>query len=175
MKTEEELAGVIAHEAAHVVKRHHIKNLRKSMVVAKWMGGAATVFSVVEELLHANAVNNDPAYAAKNRDKGAPKLMSSLLGNIGESYARGLDRDAEYEADRMGVVYLARAGFDPLSYISALQKMEGLGSNNLAAQQFYKTHPSTNTRLETLEKVIGRSFDALPLERMQSNTPLGAF
>lgn len=174
LENEEELAGIIAHEAVHIVKQHHMENLEKSMKTAKWTGGLATAIGFVEDLAHKSAMKNDPRYAAKNFGKENPKLLSNLIGNFAEGYTRGLDRDAELEADRMGVVYMARAGFDPFAYISALQKLEGLDNHNLAAQQLFKTHPAANSRIEALEHAIGNRFDGLPMQRMQSGNKLVA-
>ena len=88
LRDEAELAGVLGHEIAHVVRKHHLKLLQKSQAI-----------SVGSDLL--------------KKQIGDEKVAKTLIGSGAEILARGLDKDAEFEADRMGVVLAARAGYEP--------------------------------------------------------------
>jgi predicted Zn-dependent protease len=82
MTSEAELAGVLGHEIAHVLKRHHLEAIR-----------AKAQRELAVNLVSAMADNNS-------------QIMNALIGSGMELYSRGLDREDEYEADLMGVVLL---------------------------------------------------------------------
>jgi predicted Zn-dependent protease len=67
--------------------------------------------------------------------------------------AKPLDRGLEYEADRMGVIIAARAGYDPYGFISVLQMMESLAKDSPFFALLTKTHPSPSDRIVELEKI----------------------
>ena len=96
MNSEAELAGVLAHEISHVLRKHHLQALKK---------GAQT------ELL--SDLANDAL-----RNNGSDPRLAKLVSAGTEVYARGLDKDDEFEADRMGVVIAARGGYDPVRLAS---------------------------------------------------------
>lgn len=131
LNDETELAGVLAHEIAHVLKRHHIELMRKQALIAE--GGKAAEQAAGDE----NAV------------------IKNLVGNGAEIFARRLDQSAEMEADRMAVVLAARAGYDPYGLASALQKLEAVRSDDDRIKLLFKTHPSPTQRLGALDKAMG--------------------
>ena len=92
LNNEAELAGVIAHEIGHVIKRHYIVALRKK----DESGALGKLASVTVEVVGIKGTAITP--------------MFNLAQNM---YSSGLDKTDEYEADRLGVVYAARAGYDP--------------------------------------------------------------
>jgi len=69
-----------------------------------------------------------------------------------------LDRDAEFRADEIAQVYLARSGMNPLAMYAALQKMSAMGSASGGLAQLYKTHPSLDHRLDRIDR---RGYGAL--------------
>src|SRR5262249_45419213 len=82
LKNEAELAGVLAHEIAHVVKKHHLTAIRKSAGIEAGAGILAEYSS--------------------NRSR-RPEATDKLIGGAKEVMLRGLDKSDEFEADRMGV------------------------------------------------------------------------
>jgi len=131
LNDETELAGVLAHEIAHVLKRHQIDLMRKQALIAE--GGKAAEKAASDE----NAV------------------IKNLVGNGAEIFARRLDQSAEMEADRMAVVLAARAGYDPYGLPSALQKLEAVRSDDDRIKLLFKTHPTPTQRLSALDKAMG--------------------
>ncbi|HEY0720650.1 MAG TPA: M48 family metalloprotease [Gammaproteobacteria bacterium] len=131
LNDETELAGVLAHEIAHVLKRHHIDVMRKQALIAE--GGKAAE----------KAAGDDNA------------VIKNLVGNGAEIFARRLDQSAELEADRMAVVLAARAGYDPYGLPAALQTLEGVRSSDDRIKLLFKTHPTPTQRLTTLDKAMG--------------------
>jgi predicted Zn-dependent protease len=69
-----------------------------------------------------------------------------------------LDREAEYRADKAAEIYLARAGMNPMTLYSVLQKMIALGSKSAALAQLYKTHPTLDARMDRIDK---RDYEGL--------------
>lgn len=138
LNNEAELAGVLAHEVAHVTKKHHLELLRKSKMIG------ALAQSVSKEV--------------KSGDQG----VQNLIGNGAEMMARGLDKDAEYEADRIGVVFAARAGYDAWGLPTVLQDMATINTKDNRLALLYKTHPTAADRLAKLGEAVGDRFDGLP-------------
>lgn len=136
LNNEAELAGVLAHEIAHVAKGHHMKVLKKSALI-----------SMV-------------AQTASKEIKG-DAVVQNLIGNGAEIMARGLDKDAEFEADRIGVVFAARAGYEPWGLPSVLQDMASIDTKDGRLGLLYKTHPAAADRLARLGEAVGDRFDGL--------------
>lgn len=137
MNSEAELAGVLAHEISHVLRKHHLQALKK--------GARAELLS-------------DLANDAIKTHGGDPRL-SKLVSAGTEIYARGLDKDDEFESDRMGVVLAARAGYDPYGLPAVLQTLQSInpGDSNLALM--FKTHPAFDKRLELLANQMTPALD----------------
>jgi predicted Zn-dependent protease len=137
MQSEAELAGVLGHEIVHVVKKHHLKAIQKGAMTA--LAGDALSMAVQNR----NAAVND-------------KLVS--FGK--EMYARGLDKEDEYEADRVGIVYAARAGYDPYGLPAVLQTLQSINAQDSAVALMFKTHPAPDDRLDQLGGKMQPTLDA---------------
>lgn len=133
---ETELAGVLGHEIVHVVERHHIDLLRKTAAIEQ---GRKTLEKQLKQ------------------DKEA--LLKRLVGNGAEMFARRLDQDAEFDADRRGVALAARAGYSPYGLPAVLQKIAGVATDDDRVQLLYKTHPTPADRLRRLDRAMGTAFD----------------
>jgi len=136
MQTESELAGVLGHEISHVVKKHHLKAIQKGAMTA--LAGDALQMAVQNK----NASANE-------------KLVS--FGK--EMYSRGLDKDDEFEADRMAVVIAARAGYDPFGLPSVVQMLQGLNPKDSELSLMFATHPDPGSRLDALDRAMGTLLD----------------
>ena len=139
LNSESELAGVLAHEMVHVLRKHHLAALQKSarMDIASELAGEAL------------------------KDKGNPVLDKAIKAGT-EVYARGLDKDDEFEADRMGIVIATRAGYDPYGLPAVLQMLDAINPQDSSLALMFKTHPSPHDRLSLLDKEMGDSFDDYP-------------
>lgn len=137
LDNEAELAGVLGHEIAHVTKKHHLKVLKQSTLI-----GAL-------------------GQAASRKAQGSDPVVQNLIGNGAEIMARGLDKSAEYEADRVGIVFAARAGYDPWGLPNVLQGLAGLPAGDDRTSLLYKTHPHPADRLAELGDAVGDRFDGL--------------
>lgn len=137
LQDEAELAGVLAHEVAHVARKHHLKVMQKSQLI-----GAGS------ELLSRQLGSKDDR-------------VKRLLGTGAEVMARGLDKDAEFEADRIGVVIATRAGYDSYGLPSVLQEIGQLADASGSVALLFKTHPHPDERLARLGEAMGSRFDSV--------------
>ena len=137
-ETDAGLATVLAHEVAHSTARH---------------GGERMSFGILLEIGAA-------AIAIGMRDKD-PRVVGRVLQayGIGSSLALALpfNRKQESEADRIGLVYMAKAGYDPRQAISFWRRMESSGG--LSPPEFLSTHPGYKTRVENLRKWMPEAME----------------
>lgn len=129
-----ELAGVLAHEIGHVVERHGLEQMAKAQ-------NTNTIVSLVYVLL--------------GRAPGGAEQVA--LQVAGSAWMAKHSREAEREADRVAVVYLARAGLDPRGMPQFFQKLlneDRESPNELLA--WFSTHPLTEDRIADAEAMIAQ-------------------
>lgn len=136
LKDEAELAGVLGHEIGHVQQKHHLKILQKQQLIG-----------LGSELL--------------GRQIGGGDQTQRLIGSGAEIMARGLDKSAEYEADRIGVVLAARAGYDPWALPAVLQELATVSKDDSSVALLFKTHPAPEDRLAQLGDAMGDRLDGI--------------
>jgi predicted Zn-dependent protease len=137
MHSEAELAGVLAHEISHVLKKHHLQAIKK---------GART------ELLAEFG-------GEVIKKKGGNPALNKLVTAGTEVYTRGLDKEDEFEADRMGVVIAARGGYDPYGLPAVLQTLQSINPQDSGLALMFKTHPALADRLSLLEQLMEGNFE----------------
>jgi predicted Zn-dependent protease len=137
MRSEAELAGVLGHEIVHVVKKHHLKAIQK---------GAQTALAAEAVLM-----------ATQNRNSA---VNDKLISFGKEMYGRGLDKGDEFEADRLGVVLAARAGYDAYGLPSVLQTLQAMNAEDSGLALMFKTHPAPGERLDALSEKMQPTLDA---------------
>ena len=133
-RNEDEVAGVIAHEVAHVTQRHIARaihaNSRQSLLTTAMMLGAIVMAA---------------AGAGSDAVAGA---MAVAQGTAAQQQIN-FTRSNEYEADRVGISALADAGFDPYGMASFFDVMsrQQTTSPEMQAPEFMRTHPVTTARI----------------------------
>jgi len=141
LDNESQLAGVLGHEIAHVIKRHHITVMQKQ-------AGTQGV------------VNLGSAYLSSRGGAGGA-VANQFSGMFADLLTKGLDKEAEYESDHLGVVLAARAGYSPNGLVEVLKKLEaraGEPSLNL----LFTTHPHPRDRLQKLAELMTPRAGDLP-------------
>lgn len=133
-KNENGLAVVMGHEIAHAVARHG--NERMSQLLLVQLGGLA----LSEALSEQPQLTRQLALAAF----GAGAQVGILLP---------YSRLQESEADRLGLIFMAMAGYDPREAVDFWQRMEKLGGG-APVPEFLSTHPSTENRIQDIKRMI---------------------
>lgn len=132
--SEDELAAVIAHEVAHIVARHSIKKLQASMGYT--LAQLATI-----------AIP----------DSGPVRSAADLA--FTQLYL-GYSREDELLADQLGARYTKAAGYDPLSMISFLKKLEDNNRRKpLRPKNYLKTHPYVPDRIRVVKQELGEKIN----------------
>ncbi|MDJ0834020.1 MAG: M48 family metalloprotease [Gammaproteobacteria bacterium] len=133
MRSEAELAGVLAHEIAHVAQRHIVKALKIKAEDDSALGSVSRIIGSTSS--SANVVF----------DQVVDKAIEIL-------FSEGLKRQDEFEADEIGIVLTAMAGYEPLAYYQYLQRIQPYVERPGA--EMSKTHPPITSRLKKLQNII---------------------
>ncbi|MEO8331867.1 MAG: M48 family metalloprotease [Gallionella sp.] len=136
LQNEAELAGVLAHEVGHVIRQHHLKILQQSKLL-----------DLGSQLVARNVGGNDK--------------VQGLIGSGAEIVSRSLDKDAEFEADRIAVVLTARAGYDAFALPAVLQQIGHFAKDDGNVALLFKTHPHPDDRLAKLGMAMDDRFDGV--------------
>jgi predicted Zn-dependent protease len=136
LQSESELAGVLAHEVGHVVKKHHLKILQQARLVD--IGGKALTGKI-----------------------GENEYIQKLIGNGAEIFTRALDKNAEFEADRIALILAARGGYDPFGLPTVLQDLARVAKDDSRVALLFKTHPPPDDRLAELGSAVGTRLDGI--------------
>ena len=127
IRSEAELAGVLAHEVGHVNRRHVIEQIRKS----------------------------DTMREVKNTLDLRGATLDRVVGSGTDALFTGLSRGDELEADSLGIEYASSAGYDPgglAAFIGRLDRHAGEGP----VSEFFATHPRPNERVDRLNSIAQR-------------------
>ncbi len=127
------VAVVMGHEIAHAVARHGNERMSQSMLLE--MGGVAL------------------SEAIKEKPEETQSIFATAYG-VGTQLGVVLpfSRRHEYEADEMGLIFMAMAGYDPRDAVAFWRRMAG--SNQSTMPEFISTHPVDANRISVLEKLM---------------------
>jgi predicted Zn-dependent protease len=129
-QNETSLAVVMGHEIAHAVAKHGNERMTQQMKAQ----GVGTVLSV--------AISGSP--------QATQEIFSVAYGVAGNLTMLSYSRKHETEADKLGLVFMALAGYDPSEAITFWDRMSKM-STNAKPPQILSTHPSDATRIKDLK------------------------
>ncbi len=129
---DDELAAVLSHEIAHANARHVTEAISRTMTIA--MAGAAV----------------QTAIAAGGSSQGA-NVFGEIFADGMNLYIPSYSRGNEYEADRVGLIYMAEAGYDPRA---AVRLWKEAARRKKDMTSIFASHPSSGARAKALEKVL---------------------
>ena len=135
-KSDDELAVVMGHEASHAIARHAGERISSNMVIQGALQGTSIALG-------------DMSPAAQQATMAALGLGS----NVGVLLP--WSRMQESEADELGLLIAADAGYDPRTAIDLWTRM---ASQSGAPPEFLSTHPSENTRVKRLQKLMPKAM-----------------
>lgn len=148
LDNESELAGVLAHEIGHIVQRHHVTVMQKSAALSAG------------------------AQLAQRDNRSA--ILNNMIGTGAEIFARGLDKSAEHEADAVGIVLAARAGYSPFGLIDVLHKLSVRNSADASLALLFKTHPLPGERLGRIGELLTPHLGRFPAGRIPAIQAIAA-
>lgn len=132
-QNEAALAAVMGHEMAHAIARHGAQRMLRTSVAQTVLAGAQFSFTDMD-----------------------PRQRQMVLAALGAGAQYGIllpfSREHETEADSMGLLFMARAGYDPEEAIAFWQRMERAGGSQ--PPEFLSTHPAHATRIQRLREAM---------------------
>lgn len=137
VKNDDQLASVIAHEIAHVTAQHVHERLSQQMLISG--GGVAAGVAMIGS--GAGSLGTAAVMQAYGISTGAGALA--------------FDRSKEKEADYIGLMYMARAGYDPQAAIQVIEALDAESAGKPVPPAILSTHPSNPERILNL-------MDAMP-------------
>ena len=126
--TDDEFAQIMGHEISHALANHTAERMSRAMATA---AGVAMV-------------------GAASDNSGAAMAGAALIANVALTLPNS--RDAENEADILGMVLATKAGYDPEAAVTLWQKMGDLSDDRPA--EFLSTHPAPENRQAALNAMI---------------------
>ncbi len=139
--TDADLAVILGHEVAHVICRHGAERVSQSV-------GVAVVAALADE-------------ATKD---SSPKTRSAWMAAVGIGAHYGIllpfSRGHESEADRLGLLFMARAGYDPSAAPSFWTRIGAAGGGK--PPEVLSTHPSDETRVRQLQAWLPEARAQMP-------------
>lgn len=132
LRSEAELAAVLSHEIVHAAARHGAKSMERGLLA---LGAIAGTQAVLQEQRHKELLG-----------------VASIVG--AELIMLRYSRQAELEADRYGMIYMARAGYDPSAAVTLQEMFVRLADKEDShwLQGWLLSHPPTRERLEANRK-----------------------
>lgn len=138
LETDAQVAGVLAHEIGHVVARHGAEHLAKAQLTQGLTGAVVIAASDPES----------PGGAAS-----AAMVAQAVGALINMKYGR----DDELESDRLGLQFMAEAGYDPRAMIRVMEVLQA-ASGSGGRPEFLSTHPDPGRRIERIGETIAEMF-----------------
>lgn len=138
LDNEAQLAGVLGHEIGHVTAQHIGQQMSRAMLLQ----GAAIGLGI----------------ASKNSDRDWLRVLGVGAQVGGTVYLLKFGRDQEVEADRLGVRYMTRLGYNPVGQVQVMKVLESEGAKGDRVTEFLSTHPLPQTRIRELASHIREHY-----------------
>ena len=137
IKTEAQLAGILAHEIAHVGHKHALQSIKRS----RFFQGIGKITA-----------------ASMKGKKG--QQFKSMIGDLQNTlFDRGLDKNMEFEADIAAMETAYRTGYRPDGLIQVLEELRRLEARSTKRGSWFSTHPPLGQRLRKCRVRLGRYPD----------------
>jgi len=138
-QTDDGLAVVLGHEIAHAILRHGSQRMLQTEVFNTVLQGASTAVSMGDM---------------------TPEHQRAVMGALGLTTKYGVlmpfSREHETQADERGLLYAARAGYNPQEAVTFWERMAAAGGGQ--PPEFMSTHPSHGSRIARLKEIMPRAL-----------------
>lgn len=138
-KNDAQLAAVIGHEVAHAIARHGAERMSQQVLLQVGLAGVGLATS--------------PVYAQ----------MAAQAATL--AVVLPYSRTQESEADHIGLIYMAKAGYDPRQAIELWKNFESFGGSR--PPEFLSTHPAPGSRIENLQAMLPEAMPIYEANRQQ--------
>jgi len=138
-KNDDQLAAVIGHEVAHAVARHGAERMSQQVLMQVGLAGLG--------------IATDQTYAALAAQAATLAVILPY------------SRTQESEADHIGLIYMAEAGYDPREAIALWENFESFGGER--PPEFLSTHPAPGSRIEELRRLMPEVMPIYEANRQQ--------
>ncbi len=132
-QNDNQLAAVMAHEIAHAIARHSSERMSRQIAL---QGGLAVAGAA------------SPAAAQYSQVLAQAATLGIVLP---------FSREQEAEADEIGLIYMARAGYDPRAAVELWQNFAAYGGDR--PPEFLSTHPSPDNRIQRLQASMPKAME----------------
>jgi len=137
ISSEAQLAGILAHEVAHVGHKHALKSIQR----ARFFQGAAKITATTMK-----------------GEKG--QQFESMIGDLQTTlFDKGLDQNMEFEADQTALETTYRTGYDPKGLIQVLNKLREIEARSSKGGSWFSTHPPLGQRIAKCDSRLRRYGD----------------
>jgi len=136
---EAELAFIMGHEIGHVTARHQNEQISRKIGASVLIAGVAIA-------------------AGQSDNKTVQRAVPVLVGGAGGLYLLRFNRGQELEADKLGMRYMVKAGYDPRAARDAMGVLEKLASSGQRPPEFLSTHPYPENRLEKINERLRTTY-----------------
>jgi len=142
LKTEEELAGLMAHEASHVIQRHSIRSMMRQLA------GSMLIGLVVGDV---------------------GDISSTLVGQADQFRNLSYSRELETEADLKGMEILVNSKINPKGMVGLLNGLKLEHSSGTELPEFLLTHPAPDSRIEAIENSMSNYISKYEINMARQN------
>lgn len=144
IQDEAQLAGILAHEVAHVGHKHALQSIQR----ARFFQGIGKITS-----------------ATMDGEKG--KEFENMIGGLQTTlFDKGLDQNMEFEADKSAMKTAYRTGYDPEGIIEVLRELKRIEAGSQKQGSWFSTHPPLGERIRRCEAEMRQYPDAKSLARL---------
>ena len=149
LHSDDEVATVLGHEIGHVLARH-ADNTKEQQDRADNVGIGSSIVGFATSI--GASIAGVDAQSANTLGEWAGDATGAIAYG---AYVQAFSRDQEYEADEIGLMLMAKAGYDPYAAPGVWKRSEEIfGSADSQVGAFFATHPASSDRMEALEKAI---------------------
>ena len=144
IQSEDQLAGILAHEVAHVGHKHALKSIQR----AQFFNGVGKITSATME-----------------GKKG--EEFENMIGGLQDTlFDKGLDQNMEFEADTTAMDTAYRTGYDPNGLVQVLKELKRIQSKSTQKGSWFSTHPPLGQRIQNCQDQLRRYPDAKSLAHL---------
>lgn len=135
LQSEDEVAGVLGHEIAHVVARHSAQQMAKAKLT-EGLTKAAVIAAT------------DPEGGSQNSTKIAQMIGFMVNTKFG--------RDHELQSDDLGVKFMVQSGYKPEAMLRVMTVLKNAGGGGARPPEFFSTHPNPDRRMDRIREAISK-------------------